>query len=92
MNMIDMPVRQPRERNEDLPWQKGTIKWFDENGRRFGFIIPEVGESDVFFSWQVLRNCNIKEARVVEDAPVEYKAVPPDRPNRRPRAVAMRML
>lgn len=93
MNMMEHPPQQRRHDDiEGLPWQKGIIKWFDESGRRFGFIIPDNGNTDVFFSWQVLRRCNIKEARVVEDAPVEFKCVPPDRPNRRPHVVVMRML
>ena len=72
-------------------WQTGEIKWFDEFGRRIGFIIPDQGDSDIFFSWQVLRAHGIRESRVKEGVRVEFVAVPPERPGRRPHAVQMRL-
>lgn len=76
-------------------WHKGDVKWFDRSGRRFGFIIPDddtFNGADVFFSWQVLDKYNIKESRITEGARVEFRAEPPDRPGRRPRAVQIRPL
>ena len=85
------PIRTVSRASEGLVWKKGAIKWFDEFGRRFGFIIPDEGESDVFFSWQILREHGIRESRVKEGVRVEFRAEPPERPGRRPRAVQIRL-
>mgnify|MGYP001580417690 CR=1 FL=1 len=92
MNAIDTSIRPATIQHDGATWQDGEIKWFDEYGKRIGFIIPDHGDSDVFFSWQVLRKYEIKESRVQEGVRVRFKSVPPERPGRRPRAVEIRIV
>lgn len=89
---INAATTAPREAVKDNEWQTGEIKWFDEFGRRIGFIIPDHGDSDIFFSWQVLRAHGIRESRVKEGVRVEFVAIPPEREGRRPRAVQIRLV
>lgn len=70
--------------NADL-WDTGRIKWFDER-RRFGFITPDEGDSDIFFPWTVLKACGIAERDAQEGIRVRFKWTAPDRAGRRPSA------
>lgn len=67
------------------PWDTGVIKQFDDK-RRFGFIIPDEGDLDIFFPWTVLKSSGIPEREAQEGIRVRYKCIPPDGPGRRPKA------
>lgn len=48
----------------------GTVKWFNYK-KRFGFIEPESGESDVFVHLTAIKESNIN--RLDEGQKVEYE-------------------
>lgn len=73
-----------------VPWDTGTIKWFDTT-RRFGFITTEDGD-EVFLPWTVLQESNIRERLMKMGTPVLYRCVPPDAPGRRPRATHVALM
>ncbi len=70
--------------SEVLPWDTGTIKWFDIT-RRYGFITTEDGD-EVFLPWTVLQESNIPERAMKIGTPIRYRCTPPEGPGRRPRA------
>ena len=55
-------------------WRYGAIKWFDPV-RRFGFVLPDDGDTDVFLYFKVLRSSGIREADVIDGARVKYQCV-----------------
>ena len=67
------------EENKD--WQWGEIRWFDPQ-RRFGFVIPEQGDEDVFLYWRELRKAGIAESEVKDGIRVRFTTKNPDKPGR----------
>lgn len=72
-------------------WDHGRVKWFDPV-RRWGWVIPDQGEDDIFLPWQVLQDCGIKEPDVRTNVRVTYQWQPPDGPGRRPKVVRIKIL
>lgn len=90
------PVRSSRVlKDGNTPVATGVFKWFDEFGRRWGFIIPDEPNQwnkEVFFSWQQLRDCGITESLVQPDGRVEYQSRPPKRPGLCPEVTWLSLL
>jgi cold shock CspA family protein len=72
-------------------WVKGRVKWFDPV-RRYGFIVPDDGETDVHLRWLVLQACGIAEAVMRPDVRVEYQCAPSRRQGMRPEARIIRVI
>lgn len=90
------PLRRARvAQDPQYPVLTGVFKWFDEHGRRWGFIIPdETNEwnKEVFFSWQQLRDCAIKESLVQPEGRVAYQCRAPKRPGLCPEVTWLSLL
>lgn len=64
-----------------MTWKNGSIKWFDAQ-RRYGFVIPDEGGSEVFLYWRELRKARIPESGTLEGRRVRYTARPADKPGK----------
>lgn len=62
-------------------WMTGSIKWYDPS-RRYGFIVPDRGEGEIFLCWRELRKARIPETGVQDGARVHYTARPADKPGK----------
>ena len=72
-------------------WQMGSVKWFDPV-RRFGFIVPDAGDSDIFLPWTTLRACGVREADLRDGIRVKFKSVDPEGSDRRPKATKLALV
>lgn len=62
-------------------WETGVVRWFDRE-RRFGFVIPDDGDEDVFLYWRELQRHGISEKDVLPEQRVKFTTRPPDKPGR----------
>ena len=72
-------------------WQMGSVKWFDPV-RRFGFIVPDAGDSDIFLPWTTLRACGVREADLRDGIRVKFQSVDPEGSDRRPKATKLALV
>ena len=72
-------------------WDTGVCKWFDPV-RRYGFIISDGGEQEIFLNWTCLQESNIPEKAMRIGTPVRYRCTPPEGPGRRPRATHVSLM
>lgn len=66
--------------------QKGTVKWYDSN-KRFGFIMPEGGDKDIFVHASSLNKINVETLE--EGQKLEYDL---GENNGRPCAINLRLV
>lgn len=66
---------------QELEWHQGQVRWFDPK-RRYGFVIPEQGDEDVFLYWRELRNSGVPESKVKDGERVKFTRKLPDKPGR----------
>lgn len=72
--------------NSKKEWLEGAVRWFDPQ-RRFGFVIPDEGDEDVFLYWREIRKAGIAESAVKDDQRVRFTTKAPDKPGRCKRQV-----
>jgi CspA family cold shock protein len=59
-----------QSRNDDMDTKTGTVKWFDE-GKGFGFIVPDNGGKDLFAHFKEIQGTGFKA--LTENQRVEFE-------------------
>ncbi len=67
----------------------GKLKWYDQE-KRFGFVIPDEGGSDVFLHRSVLRQYGLREETMIKGVPVRFSLEA--KPGLRPEVTAISLM